>query len=81
MGCEDSVSVGVSVLVDEASCRGDKTVLTVRGFGLDGPQWLKECASRSGGVEHNLSCMPLGPVGVQILEGRIAANNLTKQSE
>lgn len=65
MGCEDSVSVGVSVLVDEASCRGDNTVLTVRGSGLDGPQ----CASRSGGVGHNLSCMPLGPISLRSWRG------------
>jgi len=45
-----------------------------RDFGPDGPQpsikgeQVKKFVSRVGGVSHNLSCLPQGPGGVQVLE-------------
>lgn len=52
--------------VDDASCRGEETVLTMRGFGPDGPhppargECLSECVSWGEGVGLNLTCMPPG---------------------
>lgn len=58
-------SVRVLGLVDEAR----RTCLEALGFGSDGLQCFQRVLlSRVGGVSQNLTYIPLGPGGVQILE-------------
>ena len=56
----NTVSIGILGLVDEASCSREETVFVPRGFGPDGPQspaggdWFRAFVSRVRVVSHNL---------------------------